>query len=218
MSNKVSVFSSNRFWQRSALWTTSISLLLFIWLTFDSISQISMGTKADVENEITKRVPSATAINYKINYEMDERRAHNIPIIKAKEKFFGRDDYSEKEANELVNLGKLTFQSKNCISCHTIFGKGSYYAPDLTKAWVDSVWNKNGKYRLEINKNSKEESMAEFLINPSKYPIHKRVMPNLNITKNEAIALVAFLKHSSSIDTNGFPKNFTTSQGATNDK
>ncbi|MBL6970365.1 MAG: hypothetical protein ISR68_03105, partial [Campylobacterales bacterium] len=35
-----------------------------------------------------------------------------------------------------------------------------------------------------------------------------RMMPNLGITAEEAKGLVAFLKHMSSIDTNGFPRNF----------
>jgi len=50
--------------------------------------------------------------------------------------------------------------------------------------------------------------MAEFLQHPSKYPTHARRMPNLNITAAEAKGLVAFLKHMSAIDTNGFPRNF----------
>jgi nitric oxide reductase subunit C len=34
-------------------------------------------------------------------------------------------------------------------------------------------------------------------------------MPNLALTKDEARALIAFLKWTSAIDTNGFPRNFT---------
>ncbi len=47
-------------------------------------------------------------------------------------------------------------------------------------------------------KNTKEEAMAEFLMHPSKYPTHERMMPDLGITEKEAKALVAFLKHMSS--------------------
>ena len=49
---------------------------------------------------------------------------------------------------------------------------------------------------------------CKFLQDPSKYPTHERMMPDLNITEKEAMGLVAFLKHMSSIDTNGFPRNF----------
>ena len=44
------------------------------------------------------------------------------------------------------------------------------------------------------------------------------MMPNLGITAEEAKGLVAFLKHMSSIDTNGFPRNFGKIQGAVNGK
>jgi nitric oxide reductase subunit C len=67
-------------------------------------------------------------------------------------------------------------------------------------------------------KSTKEEAMAEFLQHPSQYPTHARMMPNLGITEKEAIGLVAFLKHMSAIDTNGFPRNFGRMQGAVNGK
>jgi len=60
--------------------------------------------------------------------------------------------------------------------------------------------------------------MAEFLQHPSQYPTHARMMPNLGITEKEAKGLVAFLKHMSSIDTNGFPRNFGKIKGAVNGK
>jgi nitric oxide reductase subunit C len=67
-------------------------------------------------------------------------------------------------------------------------------------------------------KSSREEAMAEFLMNPSTYPTHERMMPNLGITEDEAKGLVAFLKHMSSIDTNGFPRNFGRMKGAIHGK
>ncbi len=217
MANK-SVWSDNRFWQRSAAWVTGFAAILLIWLTFDTSGQISMGSDADLKNGVTKRVPGPTVINYKITYEMDTKRGHEVPVIGAKEKFFGRDDYSEKEAGDLLHLGKLGSQAKNCMDCHTLLGNGAYYAPDLTKAWLDPAWESTGSMQAMTGKNTKEEAMAEFLQFPSKYPTHARMMPNLGITAAEAKGLVAFLKHMSSIDTNGFPRNFGKIQGALNGK
>ncbi len=216
---KVSVWSDNRFWQRSAIWVTGFASLLLIWLTFDTMGQITMGTQKDINNHITKRVPSATVINYKIEYKMNPRRGHEVPVIgggdgkgnslfKVKEKFFGRDNYTQKEADALLRLGKLTEQAKNCMDCHTLLGNGGYYAPDLTKAWLDPAWGKNGPMQAMTGKSTKAEAMAEFLMHPGKYPTHARMMPNLHITAKEAKGLVAFLKHMSSIDTNGFPRGF----------
>ncbi|MCW8895429.1 cytochrome c [Sulfurimonas sp.] len=188
-----------------------------------------MGSDSDIQNGVTKRVPSPTVINYKITYEMDTKRGHEIPVIgganaegtssfQEKELFFGRDDWSEEEAAELLNLGKLGSQAKNCMNCHTLLGNGAYYAPDLTKSWLDPAWGPEGSMQAMTGKDTKEEAMAEFLINPSQYPTHARMMPNLGITAAEAKGLVAFLKHMSSIDTNGFPRNFGKIKGAVHGK
>ncbi len=217
MANK-SVWSDNRFWQRSATWVTGFASLLLIWLTLDTSAQIQMGTDADLKNGVQKRVPGPTVINYKITYEMSAKRGHEVPVIGEKEKFFGRDDYSEEEAGALLHLGKLGSQAKNCMDCHTLLGNGAYYAPDLTKAWLDPAWGPDGAMQALTGKNTKEEAMAEFLQHPDQYATHARMMPNLGITAEEAKGLVAFLKHMSSIDTNGFPRNFGRMQGAVNGK
>ena len=215
---KKSVWSDNRFWQRSAAWITGFAAMLLIWLTFDTIPQIMMGNDSDLQNGVTKRVPGPTVINYKITYEMDTKRGHEIPVIGEKENFFGRDDWSQEEAMELLALGKLGSQAKNCMNCHTLLGNGAYYAPDLTKSWLDPAWGPEGSMQAMTGKDTKEEAMAEFLQHPSQYPTHARMMPNLGITAAEAKGLVAFLKHMSSIDTNGFPRNFGKIKGAVHGK
>ena len=215
---KTSVWSDNRFWQRSASWITGFAAVLLIWLTFDTAGQITMGTDTDLQNKVTKRVPGPTVINYQITYEMSTKRGHEVPVIGEKELFFGRDDYSEEEAGALLHLGKLGSQTKNCMNCHTLLGNGAYYAPDLTKAWLDPAWGPDGSMQAMTGKDTKEEAMAEFLQHPSTYPTHARMMPDLGITAAEAKGLVAFLKHMSSIDTNGFPRNFGKIKGAVHGK
>jgi len=224
-----SVWSDNRFWRRTATWVTGFASLLLIWLTFDTSTQIAMGNDQNLQNKVTKRVPGPTVINYKITYEFSPKRGLEVPIIggndgkgmslfQEKEKFFGRDDYSEEEAGALLHLGKLGSQAKNCMDCHTLLGNGAYYAPDLTKAWLDPAWGPNGAMQALTGKNTKEEAMAEFLQHPDQYPTHARMMPDLGITAKEAKGLVAFLKHMSSIDTNGFPRNFGKIKGAIHGK
>lgn len=89
------------------------------------------------------------------------------------------------------------------MGCHTLLGNGSYFAPDLTKAWLDPGWS---------SEEERETLMIEFLMDPVENARSfgsGRMMPNLNISKEEAKAVIAFLKWMSSIDTNGFPYNFT---------
>ena len=89
------------------------------------------------------------------------------------------------------------------MNCHTLLGNGAYYAPDLTKAWLDPAWGDDA---------SRETQMLNFLLDPNRYARTygtNRRMPNLGITEAEARGLVAYLKWMSAIDTNGFPAGFT---------
>jgi nitric oxide reductase subunit C len=108
-------------------------------------------------------------------------------------------------ATALIAKGKLVIQSRACMGCHTFFGNGGYYAPDLTKAWLDPDWR---VWQTLTGAPSREEAMVRFLRDPVKYRTWTRGMPNLKITDEEARATVAYLKWMSAIDTNGFPANF----------
>ena len=184
-------WASETFWRKTAIWVTAGSFVVLIFLTFDSISQITAGTR---------RVPAYSVINHRIEYKYDEQRHAQVPVIGKEEPLFGKK-LTEQEAEALVGKGKLTTQAKNCIDCHTLLGNGAYYAPDLTKAWLDPFWGA---------REAREELMVEFIMDPS-VRLHNnlgRRMPRLGVTEEEARAIVAFLKWMSSIDTNGFPTNF----------
>ncbi|MFN3750852.1 MAG: c-type cytochrome [Thiobacillus sp.] len=184
-------WASESFWRKNAIWITAASFVVLIFLTFDTISQITAGGT---------RVPGYSAINHRITYEFDEGRNMLVPKIGVEEPLFGQK-LTEDEAKALVTRGKLTTQAKNCMNCHTLLGNGAYYAPDLTKSWLDPSWG---------SKEIREQQMVEFLMNPQDrlHNVLGRRMPNLGITAEEARATVAFLKWMSSIDTNGFPANF----------
>ncbi len=184
-------WASESFWKKMAIWITAASAVVLIFLTFDTVAKITAGGK---------RVPAYSVINHRIDYVFDEKRNHQVPVIGPEEPLFGRA-LSESEAAELVNKGKLAVQAKNCMNCHTLLGNGAYFAPDLTKSWLDPAWG---------SKEVREQSMIEFLMDPSD-KLHNslgRRMPKLGITEEEARATVAFLKWMSAIDTNGFPANF----------
>ncbi|HJM59033.1 MAG TPA: cytochrome c, partial [SAR86 cluster bacterium] len=123
------------------------------------------------------------------------------PVIGELSPLFGKE-LDKSEAKELVNLGKLTIQAKNCMNCHTILGNGAYYAPDLTKAWLDKGWG---------SESVRETLMLSFLLDPETNARSfgtNRKMPNLGMSEEEARGVIAYLKWMSSIDTNGFPAHF----------
>jgi nitric oxide reductase subunit C len=188
--------SNPAFWRAGAIASTLVMLVVLAFLTVDSLATIRPGGA---------NVPAYTVINKEIRYEYDVAANHYRPVIGADEPLFGRN-YSAEEAEQAMRLGKLVIQSRNCMNCHTFFGNGAYYAPDLTKAWLDPAWQQ--MWMPMTQSSTREEAMAAFLMNPEKYPTWSRQMPNLQISRAEAEALIAYLKWMSSVDTNGFPIHF----------
>ena len=91
-----------------------------------------------------------------------------------------------------VTHGKDVWHKNNCINCHTLFGEGAYYAPDLTK-----IADQRGAPYLRA-----------FLADPAKFyneERDRRLMPNLHLTPQEIDEVVAFLAWVGKIDTQGWP-------------
>lgn len=191
--NQTEWWASESFWRKTAIFVTAGMLVVLIGLTFDTVNAITAGNGA---------VPPYSVINQRVFYRFDDNRGYQVPVIGDEAPLFGKK-LSEQEAAKLVSHGKLTVQAKNCMNCHTLLGNGAYYAPDLTKAWLDPGWG---------NEAARERLMITFLKDPEgnarTFGTGRR-MPNLNITDEEAQAVVAYLKFMSAIDTNGFPTGFT---------
>ena len=91
-----------------------------------------------------------------------------------------------------VTRGKDVWHEKNCINCHTLFGEGAYYAPDLTK----------------ISQHRGAPYLTAFLRDPAKFydeQRHRRLMPNQNLSDEEIAALIAFFDWVANVDNKGWP-------------
>lgn len=185
-----------RFWRDGAIATTAFMLLVLILLTVDSLDVIRTGGA---------NVPEYTVINQKIGYEFDSESNTYKPVIGGEELLFAHR-FTPAEADAIMRKGKLVIQSRSCINCHTFFGNGAYYGPDLTKAWLDSAWETMWMPMTQTK--TREEAMVQFLMHPDRYPTWGRQMPNLGLSEEEARALTAYLKWMSSVQTNGFPYGF----------
>ena len=100
----------------------------------------------------------------------------------------GKLDKRAPDITAQVNAGKKVWHKYDCIGCHTIFGNGSYFAPDLTKA----VERKPKGY------------LKKFILNPRAIK-PKTAMPNLGLSEEEGDHLIAFLDWLDKVDTNGWP-------------
>ncbi len=184
-----------RFWRAGAISIIVVMTVVLVMLTIDSLAVIATGGT---------NVPPYTVINRQIGYKFDPKRGLDVPVVGGKELLFGRE-YGPRQATEVIDKGKLVIQSRACMDCHTFFGNGAYYAPDLTKSWLDPAWE---TWKAITGADAREEAMVLFLTDPVQYRTWTRTMPNLHLTRDEAEAVVAYLKWMSAVDTNGFPANF----------
>ena len=91
-----------------------------------------------------------------------------------------------------VSRGKDVWHKNNCINCHTLFGEGAYYAPDLTK----------------ITQHRGEAYLTAYLKDPSKFydeKRHRRLMPKQDLSDTDISDLIAFMDWVSKVDNQGWP-------------
>ena len=184
------------FWRAGAISATAVMLAILGLLTVDSLADITAGGS---------HVPPYTVINQHIAYQYDPSADHDVPVISGSEPLFGRT-VDAKQARALMVRGKLVIQTRSCMDCHTFLGNGAYFAPDLTKSWLDPAWA--AQWMPMTGAKTREDAMVTFLMHPDHYPTWSREMPDMHLTRADAESVVAYLKWMSAIDTNGFPANF----------
>ncbi|MCD6679204.1 MAG: cytochrome c [Burkholderiaceae bacterium] len=126
--------------------------------------------------------------------------------------------------------GRRVFQAYNCMGCHTIVGNGAYFGPDLTDlyrrtgpAWLAAflpsanAWPTAAAIRLQLRNPAVAEAAGtdDFDAYLERYPAaHERIerrggksthMPTLPFTRDEIGQLVAFLRYTSELHTEGWP-------------
>ncbi len=190
-------YDDPKFWRAGAISTTAVMAVVLGMLTIDSLAAITPGGS---------HVPPYTVINRHIGYAYDDKIGRDMPVLGKQEPLFGKP-VTESQAVALIDRGKLVIQSRACMDCHTFMGNGAYYAPDLTKAWLDPAWD---VWMQITDADTREEAMTRFLMSPERYATWLRKMPNLQLSREEAVSIVAYLKWMSAIDTNGFPIHFGT--------
>lgn len=96
--------------------------------------------------------------------------------------------HSDQITPEVIR-GKDLWDSNNCMGCHTLFGEGAYYAPELTK-----VMDRRGPIFVRA-----------ILKDPQAMYPNERKMKNYHFRDEEISDLIAFLSWCGKVDLNGFP-------------
>jgi nitric oxide reductase subunit C len=109
---------------------------------------------------------------------------------------FNTTGHIPKRSNEAaltpaVVRGKLLWETRNCIGCHTLLGEGAYFAPEL-----GNVYKRRGGEFIK----------AWIKAQPTNVP-GRRQMPQFNFTDAQLNDMVEFLKWTGEIGTNRWPPN-----------
>lgn len=95
----------------------------------------------------------------------------------------------EENITPAVVRGKHLWEENNCMGCHTIFGEGAYYAPELTKV----VERRGAPY------------IKAALMSKTPWSPRGRKMVAYGFNEDQANDLVEFLTWCGNTDLNGFP-------------
>lgn len=97
----------------------------------------------------------------------------------------------EENITPAVVEGKHLWEENNCMGCHTIFGEGAYYAPELTK-----VIERRG-----------ESYVKSVLMSPTPWGEYNsgRKMVAYAFSEEDAEKLIEYFKWIGNADLNGFP-------------
>jgi nitric oxide reductase subunit C len=82
-----------------------------------------------------------------------------------------------QETSVEIASGFAVWRSNGCEGCHTIYGQGGAFAPDLTH-----IYSQRGEVYLR-----------EFWVNPAAVHPNRRVMPRFGLTVSETDNLLSFL-------------------------
>ncbi len=127
-------------------------------------------------------------------------------------------------------MGKRVFQAYNCMGCHTIVGNGAYLGPDLTHVYADAGpawlaaflpsaggWPTAAAVQVQLQNAviQADAGTTDMQAYRQRYPgVSERLdqrggqhtlMPNLPLKAPEITALIAFLKYTASMNTEGWP-------------
>ncbi len=96
---------------------------------------------------------------------------------------------NQDQITEAVKRGKRIWEHNYCMGCHTIFGEGAYYAPELTK-----VIDRRGEAWIRV-----------FLKDPQAMYPGQRKMTNYDFSEGQIDDLIAYFDWIGKVDLNGFP-------------
>jgi nitric oxide reductase subunit C len=98
---------------------------------------------------------------------------------------------------EDVARGKRVFEKKACFDCHTLWGEGARFAPEIGKVWEKYGGDKDAE-------TARAGLKAWFQAQPTGVD-DRHQMPQFHLSERELDDLIGFLRWTSEIDTQSWP-------------
>ena len=93
--------------------------------------------------------------------------------------------------------GKRIWEQKACFDCHTLYGEGARFAPELGKVWL--------KYGGGTDAPGAEEALKGWFAAQPTGVEGRHQMPQFHFSDSDMHDVIAFLRWTSAVDTQNWP-------------
>ncbi|OIR02031.1 nitric oxide reductase subunit C [mine drainage metagenome] len=93
--------------------------------------------------------------------------------------------------------GKRVWERHACFDCHTLFGEGARFAPELGKVWL--------RYGGDKDPQGARDALKSWIRSQPTRIEGRHQMPQFNLTDQELDELVDFFIYTSTINTQNWP-------------
>ena len=99
--------------------------------------------------------------------------------------------------SDAVASGKRVWEKHACFDCHTLYGEGARYAPEVGQVWL--------KYGGATDENGAREALKAWFKAQPTGVADRHQMPNFKLSEQDLDNLIEFLRWTSAVDTQGWP-------------
>lgn len=99
--------------------------------------------------------------------------------------------------SDSVAAGKRVWERHACFDCHTLYGEGARFAPEIGRVWLKYDGSKDPD-------GARAALKAWFAAQPTGVE-DRHQMPQFNLSDKELDELIDFLRWTSTVDTQGWP-------------
>ncbi|HYA79677.1 MAG TPA: cytochrome c [Methylocystis sp.] len=108
-----------------------------------------------------------------------------------------RDVEATHPISEAVARGKRVWEKHACFDCHTMFGEGARYAPEVGQVWL--------KYGGDKDADGARTALKEWFKAQPLGIADRHQMPNFKLSEQDLDDVIEFLRWTSGIDLQGWP-------------